>query len=68
MSIFVKTIERGGELLDDKFLDNLEINSDSNPHSPSKYTSRRENKDIINHCKKLIFNKGNKKLPQIMFS
>ena len=31
-----KTIDRGGELLDDNFLDNLDINSDSKPHSPSK--------------------------------
>ena len=37
-------------------------------HSPSKYTARRDNKDIINHWKKLKFNKVNKKVPQIMFS
>ena len=47
-----KTIDRGGELLDDNFLYNLDINIDSKPHSPSKYTSRRDNKDIINHWKR----------------
>ena len=52
MSGIGKTIHRGGELLDDNFLDNLDINSDSKNHSPSKYTSRRDNKDIINHWKK----------------
>ena len=51
MSGIVKTIDRGGELLDDNFLDNLDINSDSNTYSPSNYTSLSENKDIINHCK-----------------
>ena len=29
-----KTIYRGGELLDDNFLDDLDINSDSNPILP----------------------------------
>ena len=51
MSGIVKTIDRGGELLDDNFLDNLDINSDSKNHSPSKYTSRRDNIDIIKHFK-----------------
>ena len=68
MSGIGKTIDREGDLLDDNFIDNLDINSDSKNHSPSKYTSRRDNKDIINHWKKLKFNKGNKKVPQIMFS
>ena len=29
MSVIFKTIDRGGELLDDNFLDNIDINSDS---------------------------------------
>ena len=35
MSGIGKTIDREGDLLDDNFIDNLEINSDSKNHSPS---------------------------------
>ena len=32
----LEKIYRGGELLDDNFLDNIDIISDSKPHSPQK--------------------------------